>query len=228
MNFLVDKVWLRHAFIIIGIIILTQICAFGFRCLAKEKGAKILEPLSKNSQLLQDGIINLSSLDSQSLEKILNLNLRIGNKKESHKQAFLVIYPYHFASSSLLLILSSISIVVIFLAVQNGINNTNPYFKSTFFTLAAITSFYGLSPLVYKQDINISTNLTKFILYDNLQEEIYNYSVSSPNVNSLNDTLSINEFHSLITRKMSEINSVNLEFDYKVIPNPDFGLNEKK
>ena len=85
---------------------------------------------------------------------------------------------------------------MLFLTAQVGLNNTSPYVRTIFFTLAALTSFYALSPLVFQQETNIfSTNLSKYILYDNLEGEIYNYAVTNPNVTSSNDTLSFNKFH---------------------------------
>ncbi|RIV21506.1 hypothetical protein DYU11_19075 [Fibrisoma montanum] len=218
------KKWVRHSLVGLGMLIVWQIGAFALRYMARSNGEQILAPLSKNSSILKEGMKTLSTLEKSNLQRLLNLFDRIENQKEQHKAAFLEFYPYHFASSALLLILSSISVVLLFLTAQVGMNNTSPYVRTIFFTLAALTAFYALSPLVFKQETNISTNLRKFILYDNLEGELYNYAVTNPNVTSSNDTLPFNKFHSSITKTMAEINSINVEFDYKVIPVPDFGL----
>lgn len=219
--------WIRHSLVVLGMLIIWQIGAFALRHMARSNGEQILAPISKNYSIQTEGMRTLSTLEKSNLQRLLNLFTRIENQKEQHKEAFLKFYPYHFASSALLLILSSISVVILFLTAQVGLNNTSPYMRTIFFTLAALTSFYALSPIVFKQDANISTNLSKYILYDNLEGEIYNYAVTNPNVTSSNDTLTLNEFHSFITKSMASINSINVEFDYKVIPVPDYGLTKK-
>jgi hypothetical protein len=227
MNPLFTKIWFKHTLLVLGILSLWQIGAFAFRTMAQGNGEKILDPISKNYSLQLEGIKTLSSLEKVNQKKLLILFSKVENQKEQHKKAFLIFYPYHFASSALLLILSTISIVVLFLIARLGIDNVNPYFRTIFFSVAALTSFYALSPLVFKQETNIANNLNKFIQYDNLSGEIYNYAITTPNVNSTNDTLTFNQFHGLITKRMAEINSINVEFDYKVIPVPDFGLTKK-
>ena len=222
-----EKTWVRHLLVVLAMLIIWQIGAFALRYMARTNGEQILAPVAKNSTVEIQGMKTLSTLEKSNLQRLLILYARVEAEKEQHKKAFLIFYPYHFTSSALLLILSSISVVMLFLTAQVGLNNTSPYVRTIFFTLAALTSFYALSPLVFQQETNISTNLSKYILYDNLEGEIYNYAVTNPNVTSSNDTLSFNKFHSLIIKTMSDINSINVEFDYKVIPVPDYGLTKK-
>ena len=222
-----EKIWVRHLLLVLAMLIIWQIGAFTLRYMARPNGEQILAPVAKNSTVEIQGMKTLSTLEKSNLQRLMNLFARVETQKEQHKEAFLIFYPYHFTSSAFLLILSSISVVMLFLMAQIGLNNTSPYVRTIFFTLAALTSFYALSPLVFQQETNISTNLSKYILYDNLEGEIYNYEVTNPNVTSSNDTSSFDKFHSLITKTMSDINSVNVEFDYKVIPVPDYGLTKK-
>src|SRR3954454_24227742 len=222
-----EKVWVRHLLVVLSMLIIWQVGAFALRYMARTNGEQILAPVANNSTVEIQAMKTLSTLEKSNLQRLLILYARVETQKEQHKEAFLIFYPYHFTSSAFLLILSSISVVMLFLTAQVGLNNTSPYVRTIFFTLAALTSFYALSPLVFQQETNISTNLSKYILYDNLEGEIYNYAVTNPNVTSLNDTLSFNKFHSLITKTMSDINSINVEFDYKVIPVPNYGLTKK-
>jgi len=222
-----EKTWVRHFLVVLGMLIIWQIGAFALRYMARTNGEQILAPVAKNSTVEIQGMKTLSTHEKSNLQRLLNLFARVESQIEQHKEAFLIFYPYHFTSSAFLLILSSISVVMLFLTAQIGLNNTSPYARTIFFTLAALTSFYALSPLVFQQENNISINLSKYILYDNLEGEIYNYAVTNPNVTSSNDTLSFNKFQCLITKTMSDINSVNVEFDYKAIPVPDYGLTKK-
>ena len=219
-----EKIWVRHFLIVLGILVMWQLGAAGLRQKAYNNAQVILEPRNSNSKIVQKGITTLSTLDTLSLKKLQNLSTIIENRKEEKKQAFLDLYQYHFASATLLLILSSISVIIIFIVAQIGLNNTNPFLRTVFYVLAALTSFYALSPLVYKQESNITKNLTGYLSYDNLQEEIYNYALTNPSITPTNDTLSFDKFHSRVINGMSKINTIDFEFDYKAIPIPDFGL----
>lgn len=224
MKQLFEIIWVRHFLIVIGILILWQIGAAGLRQKAHNNANVILEPRNLNSKLVQKGMTTLSTLDTLSLRKLQNLSTIIENRKEEKKQAFLDLYQYHFASATLLLIFSSISVILIFVVAQIGLNNANPFLKTVFYVLAALTSFYALSPLVYKQESNITKNLTGYLNYDNLQEEIYNYALTKPSITPTNDTLSFDKFHSRVINGMAMVNTIDFEFDYKAIPIPDFGL----
>lgn len=164
--------WAKHIALAVTILILWQIGAFAFRQMARNNGQQILAPITKNAPIQIMGMKKLSSFDNINLAKLMRLYSRVYAQKEQHKRAFLQFYPYHFASSALLLILSSLSVVLLFLTSQVGLKNAHPYIQTGFFTLAALTSFYALSPLVFKQESNISTNLSKYIAYDNLGSEI--------------------------------------------------------
>lgn len=222
-----EKNWVRHTLVILTILITWQISVNRLHNEASRKAKEILQPRIESSKIIQKGISTLSTIDKSSLQKLQNLSKIIENRKEEKKRAFLELYKYHFTSSTMLLILSSLSIVLIFIVAQIGLNNSNSYLKTVFFVFASLTSFYALTPLVYKQDINISKNLSSYLSYDNLQEEIYNYALTNPGVTPTNDTLSLDKFHSKIINAMSKINTIDFEFDYKAIPIPDFGLNKK-
>jgi hypothetical protein len=226
MKKILTESWFKHFCIILAMICTWLIGAALLRQKAKNIGNDILYPISNNSIIERNGIKNLSSLDTSSKEKLLNLFDIIENEKMKHKIGFLEFYPYYFASSTLLLIISSISIVVAFLTLNKGLEFANPYFKTVFFTLAALSSFYAISPLVFKVETNISNNISKYILYDNLQGEIYDYSITNQYITIQNDTLNFNQFHNIISKKMAETNSIIAEFDYKIIPLTDFKLNQ--
>jgi len=221
-----DKAWIRHLLIILGVLILWQLGAVRLRQKAFDNAKVILEPRNLNSKIIEKGITSLSKLNTLSLNKLRNLSTIIENRKEEKKQAFINLYQYHFASATLLLILASLSAVIIFIVAQMGLNNANPFLKTLFYLFAALTSFYALSPLVYKQESNINKNLTGYLGYDNLQGEIYNYALTNPSITPTNDTLTFDKFHSRIINDMSKINTIDFEFDFKAIPIPDYGLNK--
>jgi hypothetical protein len=217
-----QRTWVRHTLIVLNILLFWQVGAKLLRDKAYRNAIIILQPRNENSKLTQKGITTISTKNKFELQKLQNLSSILENRKEEKKQTFLDLYQYHFASATLLLILSSLSIVVIFIVAQVGLNNTNPYLRTIFFVLAALTSFYVLTPVVYKQDTNISKNPSGYLSYDNLQQDVYNYAVTGTTSNY--DSVNIEKFHSSVINAMSKINTIDFEFDYKAIPAPDFGL----
>lgn len=221
------KVWIRHALLVTVILLVWQAGAWRLRSKAHSEAIQILQPRYDNIQLEKDGASRLSNLDTVSIQKLQHLLSILENRKEEKKKAFLNLYPYHFASSTFLLILSSLSVVVVFIVAQEGVNKAKPHVRTLFFSIAALTSFYAISPLVYKLDSNISKNLSSYIHYDNLQGKIYNYAITTHPVITRCDSLNLDIFHGKIIDDMLRINSIDFEFDYKVIPIPDFNLNSK-
>lgn len=225
---MLKKTWVKQVFLVIFILSLSQIGAWCFRIKAGDAGQKILDPIARNVCMQNESMTKLSAFGARDTQKLLDLYNYLYTHKEKHKAAFLYFYPYYFASSVLLIILSSLSVVVIFLVAQKGLSKASPYMRTIFFTLAALTSFYALSPVVFKQESNIANNLEKYIRYDNLQGEVYNYAITGPILTANNDSLTLPQFHSLMIKNMAEINSITVEFDYKSIPMPDYGINKEK
>lgn len=219
--------WVKHTLMVLLILLLWQIGAYALGCQAKSDSIKILAPISGNAKIEIDGIKKLSSVDNIDKDRLISLFTTLEKRKQQHKNAFLIFYPYHFTAASLLLILSSISVVLIFLIAQAGLNNVNSYVKTIFFTMAALTSFYAFAPSVFKLESNISVNLNEYILYDNLQQEIYNYAVTNTGTVTKTDSLGFCKFHTKIIHDMAKINSIDVSFDYKIIPMPDYGLDTK-
>jgi len=210
--------WLLHVLIVAGIIGSSQLAAFYFRNKAFDTGTAMLAPLIKNAKLEEKQLLT-ASVPKEDLQKLQTLYLVLENRKDHHRAVFLDLYRYHFASVTILLMLSALSAVVIFIVSHNGINNAPPYMKTIFFTLAALTTFYALSPVVYKQADSIDKNLKSYLQLDNLQSDVYNYAITRP---VAKDTITFSQFHSSIVKKMNDINSIDLEFDYKSIPTEDF------
>lgn len=224
MKELISKNLLKHLLIVIGVIALSQIGAHCFRGKANNDSIELLNSISENHDIQIEGIKLYSKLEKEETKKLEKLFKIVENYKNHHKSTFLLFYKNYFASTTTLLILSCISVVILFMIANVGLNNANAYFKTLFYVLAALTSFYAFSPLVYKQDINISENLKRYIKYDNLQGKIYNYSITT----KANDTITFEKFHTDIINEISNINSINVEFDYKIIPKPDFNIESKR
>lgn len=212
------KEWFLHAAIVVAMVGLVIITAWCLRKKTESDARSFLTPRLDNEFRIQLALQKDSLREKRILYLLQNLSCMIENRKQEKKLIFITMYKYHFASTTILLYLSTISVIVIYLVLQTGIREANPYLKTVFFVLAALTSFYALSPVIYKQESNINKNLTSYLAYDNLQLDVYNYAIT-------NDTLKFDTFHKNIIKSMNQINTLDLEFDTKAIVSPDFKLN---
>jgi len=63
MKRLFEIIWFRHFLIAVSIIGLSQIGAYFFRCKAYTTGQQMLAPLSKGSDIEQQGLVKFSTLE---------------------------------------------------------------------------------------------------------------------------------------------------------------------
>lgn len=207
-----------HIAIVLLMISVVFVAAYCLREKTECNAISFLKPRSDNAAIIKRAINTGSIKEKRDLDLLQNLSLMIENRKEEKKLIFITMYKYYFASTTILLCLSTISVIVVYLVLQTGIKEANPYLKTVFFSLAALTSFYALSPKIYKQESNINKNLNAYLAYDNLQQDIYNYAMT-------NDAIKIDTFHKAMIKSMNQINTLDLEFDTKSIVTPDFKLN---
>jgi hypothetical protein len=210
--------------VIIAILIIgcTAIIAAFSRWYAGRSGIRILESLELSDGMQTNLIVDCSGLTKAETEKLTEQAKIIQNHKTLHKKTFLTLYKFHFASVSLLLIFSVITSVLAFTIAQKGWTNSIIEVQASFLTCVALTSFYGLSPIVFKQDISIKKNIASFIRFDNLQKEIYNYSRTNPCQTTNGEVLNFNTFFSLMTKRIQELNNIYLEFNHKGIDHTDY------
>lgn len=220
----INKPVVKHGAWVLGIVLVSQLFATGLRNQADRVSNGILESRMANFEIIKSGMHKYPSLDSTKLKKLENLLSMLENYKEEKKEVFIQLYGYHFASLTIFMILSSISVVLLLMIAQSGFQNTNPYFKTTFFTLAALATFYGLAPIAFKQEANISKNLTNYLHYENMQHEIYNYALTNDSNSNTTETIPFALFHKKITDQIISINAIDFEFDYKAIPAPNYEI----
>lgn len=200
----------------------TAIIAAVARSYAGRSGKKILSSLESSDSLQTNLVAGNSGLSKEQIESLTEQATIIQNHKALHKETFLTLYKFHFASVSLLLISSVITSVLAFVIAQKGWANATSFIQVSFLTCVALTSFYGLSPVVFKQDAGIKKNISSFIAFDNLQKEIYNYSRTNPCQTSNGEALTFNAFFSIITKRIKELNNIHLEFNHKGVEPQDF------
>jgi len=206
----------------IGIVILSQVAAFFLRNMAAKEGQTMIGPLDTVSEIQSHLEPKDSDLSIIEIAKLNRLNKIICGHKEHHKVTFLELYEYHFASTTLFTICSILAAVFAFLVGQEGWKSSSLLIRYMLITFSALTSFYGLSVKVYKQDTSIQKNLGSYVNYDNLQKQILNFSYTQQTSNEEDKKLDFNQFHSYITAEMIKINNLYLEFDQSAVSNQNY------
>lgn len=183
-----------------------------FRNYANESGEALTAPLVELTRNQTD----IDSLSTALLpiekKKIESLNQIINMHKAHHKATFLMMYEFHYANITFLAIFSILTASMVFLVGQKGWNNSVPLTKRLFIVFAAYTAFYGVSINIYQQKENIQNNLDAYVNYDNLQKEIYSFSLSDPYTVE-KDTIGFNQFFTSTSLKLRELNQVYMQFD---------------
>lgn len=220
LNYLFTKDWFKITLIVLGLILLSQVGAIGFRKEAYTQGQKLMKPLDGNFKKLYVSFHKNSVLSREQNLKLQTLLFIAESHKKHHKLVFLEMYRYHFASVTLLLMFSTILTILVFLVASDGWARSHKYLKTLFLSVTALTTFYGLSPVVYKQDYTISENQRMYVEFDNIESKIYNYAVIERRQTEHGTPLDFNKFHTDIVAAIAKINEINLQFDYKSIQVP--------
>ena len=206
----------------IAIVVISQLAALLFRVETGKSANKLLAPLDTVNKLQTDLSCSDFNITPVEAASFVRLNKIILKQKEQHKLTFIKLYRYYLASISLLTIFSILSGILGFIIAQKGWKNTDIRIRSVFLTSVALTSFYGLSISVFKQETGINQNIKSYIKYDNIQKEILNYCSTKPNRTISGDTINVGEFQTYVVRKMIETNNVYLEFDKDAIEIKDY------
>lgn len=96
-------------------------------------------------------------------------------KKEHNLEIIQLMNSYYFASTMLLLALSIILGIFILQISGSGIQSKTHRFKAFFFSILALTTFFGILIQVMNHQENIMTNKKSFLAFSSTQLRIYNF-----------------------------------------------------
>jgi hypothetical protein len=184
-----------------------------------------------NEYLIADSriekIINAPSY-SQGIEKgrlnlLQNQYEIIKYKKAHHLKITKLMNSFYFGATVLLLLLSVV-LGILFIQVANtGIKEKKSLFKTVFFTILSLVTFFGLLIQVLNHKENINVNKKAFLNYSSVQLRIYNYIITEGGELSTKrkKTLNFNQFMTSINREINKINTLSFEITHENIKSPN-------
>jgi len=215
--------WLKHAGIVIGILCVMTIGIIVLRNNALKNGENLTASLKTELELSTAGSEELSAKEKRELILLIELFDFIKSRREHNRAVFMSMYAYHFTSTTLLIILSSLSTVLLLIVANQGIANTKPYFKTVFFTIAFITTSYAVIPQVYDFEKNIETNFDLYRSYEQLRYDIYSYATLMREGDEMDELQSFSEFYTGLIGEMRDLINIGIQFDSESLATPDFG-----
>ena len=147
----------------------------------------------------------------------------IKSKKEHHLKITQLMNAYYF-SSTLLLVISTIVLGVLILKVaDDGLKVKSHLFKTIFYTVLSLTTFFGALIQVLDHKENIATNKATYIAYSSTQLKIYNYLITDGKNDIANndnkDKITSKSFITSISQEINSINNITFGIEHKRIKN---------
>ena len=208
---------------VLAIIIIIGIrCSFKFFTnqfvdLFKEAIDPLESAFNKNMDILKTDTFNLELTKLQREILIKKVEV-IQDKKEHHLFLTRNLYKNNYTLLSLFPFLSAITGIFVFLIIQNGWKESNLYLKFGFIIFGTLTTLTGIFPDIYQQEQSIDNNLKNYVEYDNLQHEIFFYSLTAPVIRK--DTILFNSFLDALNSKEKELNKIYFVLSEEEFKNP--------
>lgn len=217
-----NQPWVKHVAIVLFIFLLLAIGVEVLRNNAQKTGDNLTTSLSTDLHLDIADAAALTEAKQKQLGLLVELFDFIKTRREHNRGVYMLMYTYHFTSTTLLLLLSSVSTILLLIVAQKGIANTKPYFKTMFFTVAFITTFYAVVPQVYDFEENIETNFDLYRGYEQLRYEIYLYATLMMEGDEGTELQAFPDFYTGVIHEMRELVNIGIRFDSEAIATPDF------
>lgn len=162
-------------------------------------------------------------LEKGKLKLLQNQYNIIKYKKAHHLSITKMMNAYYFSATVVLLLLSVILGILFIQIATTGIKDKQPIFKTAFFTLLSLVTFFGLLIQVLNHKENINANKKAFLNYSSVQLRIYNYIITGGEELSIKqkDTLNFSQFLTSINREINKINTITFEITHENIKPPN-------
>ncbi len=136
-------------------------------------------------------------------------------RRNHHAVVMAFFFQAYYMAITIVLFSGLIATLALFFIAQNGWSGTNPYVKTIFLVMAAVTAYYGLFPSVFQQQQNISDNKTLFLAYKGLENEVTSYPLTLTDVSG--DAKTPTQFITYVDSKMNTLGNIAIGFDYTKI-----------
>jgi len=205
---------------------------YGQVFMAKNSAIKILEPYVKGDVQIEK-VINKIQPDSIPVNKLSILRNQyqiIKSKKEHHLMITKLMNAYYFGATLSLAIMTIISGVMLLKITDGGLKVKTDRFKTIFYTILSLTTFFGVLIQILDHKENITVNKATFIAYSSTQLKIYNYLITDGSQSLDKEETapkSIDEFIAEINQEINFINHVTFGIDHEKIKSANEILNYK-
>lgn len=197
------------------------------------KTVQILGPIQQADKKIDAGIASYQAdgdfISAEKLEVLKNQYEVAHFKKKHNLEIIQLMNSYYFASTMLLLALSIILGIYVLQISGSGIQSKTHRFKAFFYSILALTTFFGILIQVMNHQENISINKTSFLAYSTTQLRIYNYLmtngqelketkkviVGAPEV--VQEPMPIDDFITSINREINQANNIFLKITHDKI-----------
>ncbi|MFN2455715.1 MAG: hypothetical protein ABR577_16010 [Pyrinomonadaceae bacterium] len=136
-------------------------------------------------------------------------------RRNHHGVVMAFFFKAYYMAISVVLFSGLIAALALFFIAQNGWSGTNPYVKTVFLVMTAVTAYYGLFPSVFQQQQNISDNKTLFLAYKGLENEVTSYPLTLTDISGGAKTPT--QFITYVDSKMNTLGNIAIGFDYTKI-----------
>ncbi|MBL3658817.1 hypothetical protein [Fulvivirga sediminis] len=187
--------------------------------IAKKSADDILQPYIDGDVKIEAVIVTIKispdQIPSNKLRILKNQYDIIKSKKEHHLKITRLMNAYYFAST-LLLVISTIVLGVLLLKVaDDGLKTKSNLFKTIFYTVLSLTTFFGVLIQVLDHKENIASNKATYIAYSSTQLKIYNYlTTDGKNDMTNSETINVDKFISSINQEITSINNITFGIEH--------------
>ncbi len=196
--------------------------------IAKKSAIRILTPYIEGDAQIEK-VINNPNLSSEAIPKNKVETLKtqyhiIKSKKKHHLEITKLMNAYYFGSTLSLAILTIVLAVLLIRVADKGLQAKSILFRTVFYTILSLTTFFGVLIQVLDHKENIAINKATFIAYSSTQLKIYNYLITEGRNDLGADTVgnqTVDDFITSINQEINVINNITFGIEHERIKSAD-------
>jgi ABC-type sugar transport system permease subunit len=137
----------------------------------------------------------------------------IGYSKEHHKEIGRIYYANHYTFTVILAIASILGAIILALIANKGWQSADTLVKVSFFSLFAISTFFGIMITTLGQKDNSENNFKQYLFYDKVQNNILTFVNTSEKYDSVQSKNVVDSFIVAINNDLRNNNQFFISID---------------
>lgn len=158
---------------------------------------RLYKPIEEANQLKEKFFLTNSVNSYTEIMQVKYLKMQyqtISFAKQHHKETGRVYYVNYYTFSVVLVIASIVTAILLAIIANTGWQLANPFIKVSFFSLFAISSFFGILMVTLNQKENYENNFKQYLFYDKVQNNMLTFMNTSQKVDSFKSVHLIDSF----------------------------------